>query len=184
MRIPTRFICTGDIGRARALIGEGRALLYKLIHSLSYNKLPTASPPATELGQGITIRCVVNYGISEVYINVPLVQAPLAQARFVCSCLPHFALGVIAEVHSPEPYFGRYSYDITICNALESEYIEGVYDANLGKYYKGQYVLVTMAQGMSEWASPLDCQRGCLMDEPRFNYLMVSPLYFSDGMGV
>jgi len=74
--IPTRFILSGDTEFARRFIGEGMAHLSKLLHMLSFNKIPTASPPALYLGSGVYIRCVVNFGLTEVYIHADPVIVP------------------------------------------------------------------------------------------------------------
>ena len=97
-------------------------------------------------------------------------------------CLPHFSIGIITKVDPTEPTDeflreDRFKYDILICAKDSYLFFIGAYDANFGRYYKGQFVMVTIGAEMDEWDEPLDCNRPCLSYKPRFTTLMISPIH-------
>lgn len=176
--IPTIFIGSGNIATAKTYIGFGRRLLNKLKTDLSFQKLPTGRTQPFYCGDGTTIRCEVNYGLSKVFIHSPFEEGLEA----TCLCLPHFSTGTISARYPEEPTddflkTGRFYYDVDVCTLLTYIKIESVYDANFGTYKIGQVVMVSIGNEMLEWPTPLDCDRFCLMQQPRFEKLIITPIY-------
>lgn len=132
----------------------------------------------------------------------------IKQKEVECLCFPHLSFGVITKVtpsppipedfEYPEDYQaaveaynvfielflidGRFQYDVNICSIDTYILFEGAYDANFGKYYVGQYVLVGIGDEMDEWEIPLDCDRRCLVNDPKFDELIITPLHVNEKM--
>lgn len=186
--VPARFVCTGDIPKARTFIGLGRKVLIAFAESLKYNRIKAAKAgPYYFEGGIVSVSCRVNFIIAEVRIHYKtkeeiekgkeLVSEKQPELKKDCLCFPHFAMAVIRKVY-PETLSktARYKYDIGICNRSYYLLLEGAYDANFGRYSVGQVVLATVGAEMSEWDVPLDCDRKCLVDKPRFTTIMLSPI--------
>lgn len=173
MVIPTRYIFSGDVEKAKALIGEGRRRLLQLEHFLSFRKISTASPPADVFADGTTIRCVINYGLKEVYINVPGVDE---SSTLYCLCFPNFSMGIIVDEDpvSPSPAQlatgVRFKYGVDLCIGRKYFYFPGVPSNGWAKYYVGQRVLVA-ATKPSNNLNP--CDRDCLGEEPLFTHMLI-----------
>jgi hypothetical protein len=179
--IPFRYICTGDEGKGKTLIPYANKMLNFLNHRMSFNDIATDRLQPIILPDGTTINCSVNFGLSEARIHVPNVGVKLEENK-ECLCLPHFSIGIITKVIPDDPdaefmQTGRFKYDVLICAKTLYLFYENAYDANFGMYYKGQIVLVTIGAEMDEWPSPLDCDRWCLAQKPRFDIIMISPIY-------
>jgi len=177
--IPTIFLGSGDIPTAKKYVGLGRKLLDQLRASLSFQKLPTGRTQPFYCGDGTTIKCVINHGVSRVFIHSQI--AGEEDEYQECLCTPHFSMAVITAIDPAEPTesflkTGRMKYDVQVCTMLTYIKAEGVYDANFGKYSAGQIVLVSIGAEMTEWNSPLDCDRFCLMQRPRFDVLQIVPI--------
>lgn len=125
-----------------------------------------------------------------------------------CLCFPHFSYAVILSVFPEYPVQGkdpisgleinetdeqfdirvtqyidnsldcRFAYDIAICDGSSYIIYLDAKDANYGRYYVGQEVLVTFAKPILTD----NCARDCLLDKPRYDFLTISPLHISDGM--
>jgi len=183
---PITFIATGDIPVA------------KMLRKMGYNEMNILLRQR-ELGlkdevrrvtpwKGVNVTCIAGKQRNEVLIDVALPKhkggEPLVivSERKECTCFPHLSMGIIDKVNEEPGYHNRLTYDIEICAVDYYVQYNGAYDANFGAYYKGQRVLVTIGDEMDEWISPLDCDRNCLVDKPRFNVLMVSPIHLINGM--
>lgn len=116
------------------------------------------------------------------------------KGRRECFCSAHFSFGVIlarkvvshteyTDTEQPadkQLYWGRCAYIVAICTGTSYKVVEDVYDSNYGFYFVGQYVLVSIFREMSTWENPLDCGRTCLMQEPAFTMLSISPVILRD----
>lgn len=182
MIIPVRYIGTGDLSKAKLLEGVGKQCAAKYKEFLGFRKLPTGKSGTYFSHWGSTIKVEATYGCFEVHIHVPLDGEGVQTKEYECLCLPHFSLARIEAVDqaTPTAYFlreGRFKYDVSICLGNTYLFLEDVYDANFGKYLVGQYVMVTIGAEMAGWDNPLDCERYCLMQQPRFSTLMISPIH-------
>jgi len=71
----------------------------------------------------------------------------------------------------------RFQYDLAVCLGYGYITFLDAYDTNFGRYYKGQLVLVTLGDTLPDGTT--DCERTCLLDQDRFEYLAISPLHLS-----
>ena len=186
--IPTRYIGTGNIEVAKTLTGLGRKLLGDLRRDMGFQSLPTGRS-LVRYPDGTTIECIANHGLSEVRIHVPSGGHPGVELDRRCFCFPHFSFGIIKTVKPDAPTAeflrsGRFLYDVEICAKTRYILFEDVVDANFGRYHRQQYVLVTIGAEMEGWANPLDCQRNCLLESPRFDVLTISPVHIKGQMRI
>lgn len=133
------------------------------------------------LVNGTLILVNVCYNVYTMRIHVPITgkQKVKKDPQVNCFCTPQFALGKITTVQSyteEELYTERMIYTLDVCIGELYIMLENVPDANFGKYFVGQYVLVSIGEEMDAWDIPLDCSKTCLMDNPRFEVFIVSPI--------
>lgn len=138
------------------------------------------------------------FGHREVRVHVLHVagdqeQAAKRQPEKECFCAPHFAMGVIESATPAIPdssglaaykealRTGQIVYDVWVCGGNEYVLYTGMKAHGWGRYYPGQMVIITIGSKMSTWGNPLDCNRKCLIDEPRFTNIAISGLH-TDGM--
>jgi len=192
--IPSTITVTGDIPKGREFVGFAKNQLAILQNQMSFQGLETGFRTVTPF-PGIVVRVWSSFNLSQIHIDVKKQAGEEERFRVkkeekTCLCLPHFSLGIIKKV-DPETILTstldeanvRILYDVEIC--AEDRYLlyEGALDANLGMYEVGQFVLVSIGDEMDEWELPLDCQRDCLLDFPRFETLIVVPIHVVGFMG-
>lgn len=212
MSIPTRYPTSGDKQKAESLKGFGRRLLDELRSDMARPPGKQVGKKRHNFPKGVVVECEVNHGLSWVRIHVPVRGGVEKIEQKECYCFPHFSFGQITRVQPTLPVKnenpstgipfeetdeefaarvaeyqefllnGRFLYDVDVCARDTFLLYEGAHDANFGRYYNGQWVLVTIGLPMDSWTSPLDCQRECLCQKPRFDNLMISPIHIKDKM--
>jgi hypothetical protein len=207
--IPVKITVKGDTARGRELIGFAKAEMAKLERLMSFQGLKQGSRTVSPF-PGVVVECWSRFSLQEIVVHVAPGGEQGAESVVVeeekreCLCFPHFSFGVIAAVHPEIPeresfdFAADYEaalvdynedlpaqlfqYDVEICYGPDYLKFEGAYDANFGRYNKGQYVLVTIGAEMEAWAVPLDCDRSCLVNSPRFDELIISPIHVNKKM--
>lgn len=189
-------IMSGNKPRAAHYLGLAQRQLDILLRQMKLS-VPMALPSGQrklKLADGTLIIVSVSYNSHTMRIHVPLFGGEKEVTKY-CFSVPHFALGKItavypslAEDYTEEEYDAyiedlhdrRITYDLDICTGEFYIISEGVLDANFGRYYVGQKVLVTIGSDEVGWRYPLDPYRDYLMDAERFSILMISPLSVAD----
>jgi hypothetical protein len=208
--IPTSIVTSGNKSIAVMYIGVARTEMRKLEARMERRRKDIKEDSSTTKIDGVVIECWANHSLRQIRITAPDGLRNKDKINVVkndkkeCPCFPHFSLGIIVgvtpEIPSQEDFeyiedyvaaldeynkfiiTGRFQYDIEICNTDRYILFEGAFDANFGRYYFGQYVLVSIFSEMESWDIPLDCDRECLIDIPRFEELMVTPIHILEGM--
>lgn len=184
--IPERYVFTGDLAMACKFRGLGQRCLELFKVFLGFRELPTGKSKTYRFLHGLTIKCEATYRCFEVHIHYPKKRGGEAKKQ-ECLCLPHFSIARVEAVTPAEPTAaflktGRFKYDISICAKDMYLSYRNAYDANFGRYYVGQIVLATIGAEMDEWElPPLDCDRFCLVQRPRFTTLAISPVHVTAG---
>jgi hypothetical protein len=209
---PRRILFRGDRDRCEALIGRAKQamlILENMMRLRGLQQLAMQFEPYP--GALIKCSKVFGMRTVEIIAGEPCRSTRTVQTR-ECFCFPHFSFGVVKVVKPTEPMQGinpetglemeetseqfatrlasylenlrsvRFAYDVAVCAGKQFVLCQDVLDANFGRYAVGQFVLVTMATEMEEWEYPLDCDRPCLLSNPRFDKLMISPLHILPSM--
>ncbi len=207
--IPVKIIVTGDITRGRELVGFAKAEMAKLERLMSFQGLQQGSRTVSPF-PGVVVECWSKFSLQQIHVHVVPPPSggeeppPEPKKKKECLCFPHFAFAIVTKVTPAIPlradfdftadydtalqnyekdlYKTWFQYDLEICHQTFYIKYEGAYDANFGRYYKGQYVLVTMADDMDAWQNPTDCNRACLVDSPKFDKLTIAPLHVLKNM--
>lgn len=185
--IPTKITGVGDLVVAREWVkfAKNRLAILKRQRSLGGKQdYSTISPHP-----GIVVECFSGRRIEEIKITVIKAggeagQSLIEKKKIYCKCFPHFSFGVVRKVTPVDPVdpaflpTGKFMYDLEVCAKDRFILYENAYDVNFGKYYVGQRVMVTIGGDMPDWPSPMDCERMCLVKNPRFEFLTISPVHF------
>lgn len=187
MSVPVRYIGLGDPQLSRGMLSKGKKELNALLRDMEFNDGQEAGKSFVQYEDGTSVLCVSIAGVSRVYLDATALSNKQKREKYVCPCFPHFSLGVIQKVTPEEPTDAqmresRFTYDVEVCNTNYYLFYEDMYDANYGKYFVGQFVLVSIGAEMDEWEVPLDCDRDCLADTLRFDVLMVVPVHIAEKM--
>lgn len=207
--IPCSIIVTGDLARGRGFIGYAKTHMDILSRSMQFQKLNEGHRTLRPY-PGVVVECWASFSFRQIKISVepPTGMADIAgikkKQERECFCFPHFSFGIIlktgpslplvAEYEYPEDYTAalavyrdtlltsRFQYDVEICAKEFYLVFEGAYDANFGVYVVGQFVLVSIGDEMTDWDVPLDCDRECLVNLPKFEELIIAPFHIAEQM--
>jgi len=184
--IPAKLIVTGDIPRGKEFIGFAKNQLSILRNQMSYQKLNEGFRTVKPF-PGVVVEVWASFKLAEIKIHATSEEGGGPGGDFnrkdgrKCLCLPHFALGVIVSAE-----YGENSdeavYDAEICSSSNYVMYLGLMSNGWARHYVGQYILVTIGEEMESWDVPFDCNRECLVDNPRFDILMISPISISNKM--
>ena len=209
---PIKYIFNRDNFESRALVGtanRGMAILENLMSFQSLDQYSIQFIPYP----GALIKCSKSFGIRTIQIFVGGGGGEERFVdKYECLCFPHFSFGIIMAVYpsppletdyegDPDGYAaaldaynlwvvgqadrGRFTYDVLVCIGNRSYVlVEDVRAAGWDVYYVGQFVLVSIGQGMSSESEypEYDCDRDCLMQEPQFPILTISALHIPGEM--
>lgn len=199
--IPVKITVTGNIPEGRKLVGFAKKQMAILENLMSFQGLKQGARTVKPF-PGVVVECWSRFSLQEIRVHVaggheeePKIVEEGQSEQQECLCLPHFAMAIITKVTPEKPAPGDvnyeaalaaynltlptrlFQYDVEICSTDAYIVFEGAYDANFGRYEAGQYVLAAPGEEMLTWDSPLDCARGCLVDSPRFDNLIIVPIH-------
>ena len=177
--IPTKIIVTGDIPAGKEFIGFAKNQLSILRKEMSFQKLNEGARTVKPF-PGVIVECWSSFNLSEIRIHMLPGAGGVEEAHEEkkireCLCLPNFSFAIIVAAE----YGGDADeavYDAEVCTTTDYVLYIGLRSNGWARYYVGQFVLVTVGDEMEAWEQPLDCGRDCLIDTPRFDNLMVSPI--------
>jgi len=204
MIVPTKIVIQGDKVRGSAFIGDGHRYMALLENLMSFQKLSQYSIRVTHQ-PGVTIHCSKVFGAKTVTIHT---EGGGNQKRVIhgaeCWCFPHFSFGIVLEVYPKIPDLedptyaadleayeefllaktgGMFTYDLLVCKGLSFMPLQEVFSYSWARYYVGQFVLVSPLEGVLDNEYPeYDCDRKCLMEEPKFGKYAISPLHVDGQM--
>jgi hypothetical protein len=201
----TKIVLNGNKGASAGFIKFATAQLAILERQMSFQNLNEGRRVVTPF-KGVDVECLSKFGKKEVRIlttgeylqggDIPTTKQDAFKCFIKitkkCLCLPHFSTGIIvatypAQLNDESPQIDidnyaislltdRFTYDVLVCNGEDFTLLSEVLDANYGRYYEGQVVMVSIANEMPLWENPLDCARACLLSSPEFEELSVSIL--------
>jgi len=207
--IPTiKVVLKGDKWASQSYIKFAQAQLAILEKQMSFQELNEGRRVVSPI-EGVVVECLSRFNHKEIRIDVvsftsivpdesigDTTRKCIKEKKKTCLCFPHFSMGRIistypAQLVDDSPvgerntyndflFTGRFTYDVLVCNSDDYILFLGINDPNFGRYYEGQLVLVSIDKEMPLWDHPLDCDRGCLIDDPQFQYLCVSILVLSN----
>jgi hypothetical protein len=186
--IPPKITRFGDLDACNKLLGAAKqqmALTVAQAEFQKHNTHTTVKRPYV----GAEIKCVKNFEESIITIDAEKKRGGvLVEEWQECYCFPHFSMGIIKKV-TPETLTDvqmrtmRFSYDIDICTKRRYVEKKDIYSAGWERYYVGQYVLVSIGAALDTPPfDDFDPDRSCLMQQPRFETLIVSPIHVFGGM--
>jgi len=206
MIVPVKTTFKGDRQKGEALVGWGNRLMQILENQMSFQNLEQDCIERAPY-PGAMVKCSKVFGLRTVEITVPggAAAQTLPEQR-KCICFPHLAFGIVKRVIPAEPDPGDYIenpllyvadleayqeflidgvilYDVLVCKGRSYVLVENVYSSGWERYYEGQFVMVSIGNKLeSEEFMPLDCDRTCLMQEPRFPVLVIVPIHVTGKM--
>jgi hypothetical protein len=184
-------ILSGDKAKAAHFLGLAQRQLNILLRQmeLSTPKPLSEGERTLDLGYGayITVSACYNARAMRIHIPVPEGKQEERKEEFgeECFSVPHFALGVITAVDPETPTLEqlrsiRFLYDMEICAGDLYIIVENVTDANFGRYYISQRVIVTIGPAESDWDKINDLDRRNLLDAEMFSSMAVIPIHISN----
>jgi hypothetical protein len=194
MNFPVRFIPEGNHAECLRLRGEANRLMFVLEDIMQLRGLDQYSI-MIEPYVGATIECSKIFGRRTIRISAGSRKITYEKKTGVeCFCAPHFAFAIITGVTplDPDPedpvavaahhelliHGMKYLYTADVCTGKGFVTVEDIVSAGWERYYVGQFVLVTISQEITDPEyPPYDCDRDCLMQEPRFSVLAVCALH-------
>jgi hypothetical protein len=188
MEIPEKITITGDKIAGEKLKGLARQQMDVLENMMSFQKLDQNTSERHPY-PGATIKCSKVFGQRVIEIDAPEQRGGVFTVEWTeCYCFPHFSMGIIKKVTPESPTTVelrtvRFKYDIDICTKRKYVLKKDIYSAGWERYYVGQYVLVSIGAALNKPpVADFDTDRNCLMQQPRFDTLIVSPIHIFGGM--
>lgn len=209
---PIKYVFNIDNTESRALVGianKGMAILENLMSFQELDQYSIQFIPRP----GTLIKCSKVFGMRTISIAVGISGGGEEFIdKYKCLCFPHFSFGIVMVVYPSYPLEadyegdldgyaaaldaynlwivgqadrGRFTYDVLVCIGDRSYVlVEDVRAAGWDVYHVGQFVLVSIGQGMSSESEypEYDCDRDCLMQEPQFPILTISALHIPGEM--
>lgn len=207
-----RIIFKGDVEASMRLKGQGTLALFRLEERMRTKNLQQlVSRYSPYHGALITVSNVFGIRQIIIETTPGGGEEEIRVVR-ECLCLPYFALGVVVSVDPPTPiqnidpdtgeWFAetdeayearlliyteslttiRFKYDVDVCVGNRFYRVEDVIDANYGRYFEQQIVLVTAGAPFDSVDDPWGAGRNCLMNAPRFTSMMISPLHITGNL--
>ena len=209
---PIKYVFNIENSESKSVVGIANKGMMILENLMSFQGLEQYSIQFIPR-PGTLIKCSKSFGLRTIQISVGVSGGGKKFiTKQKCLCFPHFSFGIVMAVYpsyplendyegNPEGYAsavaeyeawivglvdrGRFTYDVMVCIG-ERSYIlvEDVRAACWDIYHIGQFVLVSIGQGMPDESEypEYDCDRDCLMQEPQFPILTISSLHVPGGM--
>jgi hypothetical protein len=205
MEIPSKIVIYGDHAAGKNLIGSGHRQMQILENLMRFQNLDQYAIKMSPY-PGAIITCRKVFGLRTIEIFTSRVgESPRSEDKRKCMCFPHASFGVIEKVTPAEPKPEEYGntaaydaavvvyrqflinrgfrYDVWVCKGRSYTLVTDVYSPGWGRYYPGQFVMVSMGEALVDITyPPFDCDRNCLMGEPRFPTLVIVPIHVTDKM--
>jgi len=187
MSIPTKIVINGDKVAGYSFVGDGHRQMLLLENAMEFQGLEqytSLSRPAP----GVLIKCSKVFGLRTMEITTKGGGGDKSEKSRECYCFPHFSMGIIKKIYPEQPTYedmrrNRFKYDIDVCKGKGYVLKKEIFSAGWERYYVGQYVLVTIGAKLDKPPVPdFDQDRNCLMQQPQFDVLTVSPFYFHGKM--
>lgn len=184
--VPVKHKYIGDRVECAGLLGDATRVMLILERLMEFQGLQQYELVRIPY-PGAVIKCSKQFGRREITISVGGAETRRKRKKTgKCLCFPHYSFAIITEVFpsadlttaDPACY-----YTALVCTGDGFVVKLEIVSSGWERYYVDQFVLVSIGEEIEdEEYPPLDCDRRCLMQSPRFPALKVVSLYIDGFM--